>query len=912
MSLSGLVTCAQSTVSGNIYALPDSTALTGVAVALVQNNVVQFGTRTNDKGFFQFDQVVAGNYQLISVFIGYKVDTLKMNIQNADISGLRLVMEEATEGFQTVLVEQLLPLIQIKGDTIQFNADAYKVNQDATAEDLLKKMPGITTEGSTIKINGEQIKRVLVDGKPFFSDDPAATLRNLPANMLDNMQIYDKQSDQAEFAGIKDGNAEKTINLRTKSDKKNGTFGNVYAGYGTNDRYNTGFAFNYFKQDRRITLLGMANNINQQNFSMQDFSGLMANSGQDGGGRGGVQYYSAPQNGITSTKGMGMNYNDVWGKKTTISASYFLTKTNNNNTSDFVRNYYTQDQLRYNQNTESNSLNLSHNGSLRLEIAPDSMNKIILNTRFNPQKSSSQTLLDGLTLLPLFGESTTQTNNTNSSIGSGFNINSDLQYQHRFKKRRRTVSLNVNAQWNERSGSGAYLSNSIYYLQGDSLVAIDQQYTNDSRSINIGPTLSYTEPLGKRSLLQWNARTSLQQNTAEKLTSDVNAGQLIQNILLSNQYGYTYLKNATGLYYKWSTDSIDFSIGSDIEQSKLNSDQTYPVENSIDRTFINVLPRINYSRKFSSKARLVMNLNTNTRAPSVNQMQNVLDVSNPLMVKLGNADLKQSRDNSIDMRYNKRQNAGDSHYSFMISGTQTINSIANSTTVLRNDTTIQGVLIARGAQLMQYVNVNQFYSARVSGQYGFPAKKIGSNISLSAYYNFSQSPAVINNVVNFARNKALGGGMNISSNISKEIDFTLGYSGNYNLVNNSVNSAANTSYFSQTISLRANVLLFKRIVINTDLTNNSYIGLSQARNQNYLLWSAYVGYKFGTSKEFELKASCFDILNENTNISRTVRDTYTEDTTTSNLRRYVMFTLTYTFKKFKGEDEMSDQDKKQK
>ena len=261
--------------------------LVGVTVlALVERDSTQrTGAVTDTAGWFSLN-LAPGAYRLRVSFIGYQPlqTPLRVGSTALDLGVLRLV-ENAKQLQEVTVVGQQLR-VETKGDTLQFNAGAFKTNPDATAEDLVRKLPGITVENGTVKTQGEDVKRVLIDGKPFFGDDPSLALRNLPAEVIDKIQVFDRLSDQAQFTGFDDGSGDKTINIITRPGRNNGQFGKAYAGAGSDGRYQAGANVNIFNGDRRISLLGLSNNINQQNFATQDLLGALGGSGRQGGGGG--------------------------------------------------------------------------------------------------------------------------------------------------------------------------------------------------------------------------------------------------------------------------------------------------------------------------------------------------------------------------------------------------------------------------------------------------------------------------------------------------------------------------------------------------------------------------------------------------------------------------------------------------
>ena len=280
----------QTQLTGKFLDSKDNSPLVGVGVMLMNKKdttkIVQSSSDANGK--FSFNKVSAGNYKLKTFYIGYKKIEADIIVTGAIQRIGIFKLEQITTKLNAVVVEEKAIRSVQKDDTTEYNANAYKVNTDATSQDLVTKMPGITVENGTIKAQGETLQKVLIDGKEFFGDDASIALKNLPAEVIDKIQIYDKLSDQSQFTGFDDGNSQKTMNIVTKQGKSNGIFGKVYGGYGPdenlNDRFNNGGNLNFFKGKRRISIIGLSNNINQQNFSTQDLLGVTGGSG--GGGKG--------------------------------------------------------------------------------------------------------------------------------------------------------------------------------------------------------------------------------------------------------------------------------------------------------------------------------------------------------------------------------------------------------------------------------------------------------------------------------------------------------------------------------------------------------------------------------------------------------------------------------------------------
>ncbi|MBI3193809.1 MAG: carboxypeptidase-like regulatory domain-containing protein [Ignavibacteriae bacterium] len=243
-----------------------------------QSNIVASDTN----GVFTFTNIRFGGYAVEVSSIGFTKLKTFVRVTEPNVNAGELILTETEIPVDEVVIEETAPRAFQKGDTTEFNARAFKINKDAVAEDLVAKMPGVTVEQGTVKSQGEEVRRVLVDGKQFFGEDPTVALRNLPAEVIDKIQIFDKQSDQAQFTGFDDGQAVKTMNVVTRPERRMGTFGKSYAGMGDAGKYLAGGNLNHFQQGRRLSILALSNNINQQNFSQQDLVGVMS-----GGGRGG-------------------------------------------------------------------------------------------------------------------------------------------------------------------------------------------------------------------------------------------------------------------------------------------------------------------------------------------------------------------------------------------------------------------------------------------------------------------------------------------------------------------------------------------------------------------------------------------------------------------------------------------------
>lgn len=323
-----LVLMAQS-LSGTVTDKTTKEGLISATVQLVSSDGKSSYTSTDLNGNFQFKKLQPGTYTLQVTYVGYKSYNAKQTLSEGQEKRVKIEMTEDAQLLGEVSVQGRATRAEQQGDSLLYNAEAFQVMMGSSAEDLLAKMPGIIVEGGTIQAQGEQVQKVLVDGKEFFDGDVNLAIKNLPSDVIASIEVFDKKSEQAEFTGFDDGEEVKTINIVTKGGFRQGTFGEVSGGYGTDDRYKVNGNLNFFNDDRRISVLGMSNNVNQQNFSQEDLAGVMAagNSGRGRGGRGGggggrsgapggssaSNFMVGSLGGVTSANGLGLNYVDQWG-----------------------------------------------------------------------------------------------------------------------------------------------------------------------------------------------------------------------------------------------------------------------------------------------------------------------------------------------------------------------------------------------------------------------------------------------------------------------------------------------------------------------------------------------------------------------------------------------------------------------
>lgn len=876
---------------------------------------------TDENGRFIIKDISVGNYLISSKFIGY-IDYYAPLTVVLEFNRIKIEMEEAAIEMMSVGKTAQKNAVSQKSDTLEFNSSSYKVNPDATVEDLVKKMPGITTEGGVLKTQGEEIKKVTIDGQDFFGDDANAALKNLPAELVSKVQVFDRMTDQAQFSGIDDGNSQKSLNIITKNGKNNGQFGKVYGGIGTKDRFAAGGNINIFSKNNRLSVIGLSNNINQQNFSSDDITGLLGTSpggqrpsGRTQGGSGGARnfggggsasnFLSGNQSGVNTTHSFGLNYNLLNQKKLKIGVSYFFNYGGNKNTTLLDRTYFLSNELNqfYSQEDTTDNKNLNHRINSRLEYQLDSFNSFIITPSIRFQNSSLSSIFNGNnkndTLRPI-----NNTKSSNLTKSNAYNFNNSILWRKKFKNKTSSLSANVTTGFNSSQRSNELNTNNEFYIPFNRNNSFLQEFNNPSSTVNLSSNISFSQILNKSMSIEVNYAPSFILNKNDKKTMTFDNGTQsfsILDTLLSSKFKNTNISNKFGLNYTIQNTKTSLRFGADYKITSLEGQSEFPNSNLVQKSFKNILPNFMFTHKFDANKNFRLYYRSNTNLPSITNLQNVIDNSNPLLLSVGNPNLTQDFNNFIFMRYISTNIKKGRSFFAMMNYSATQNYIGNSTLIAERDTIINNnIKLSKGVQLSLPENLSGYQSYRTYTNYGATIKSIKSNINGNLGYNYTQTPAMINGVKNLSKNNAVNAGANLSSNISEKLDFNMGYSFNYNLIENTLQKKLNNIFIIQNLNVKVNYMPKNYLVINSELNRSAYSGLGASFNQKIWLWNAGIGYKFTKSKRAEIKISVFDILNQNNAISRTINENYIEDNFTKVLNRFYMLTFTYNVRNFKN------------
>ncbi|MEO7306078.1 MAG: outer membrane beta-barrel protein, partial [Ferruginibacter sp.] len=627
--------------------------------------------------------------------------------------------------------------------------------------------------------------------------------------------------------------------------------------------------------------------------------------GGPGGGNfggGGSDFNVGQASGISKTNSAGINFSNVYAKKLTLSGSYFFNNSSNANES-VVNTETFGDTTNQFSIEKSNSVtkNTNHRLNLRIEYKIDSANSLFIIPSVSFQKNSSSSL-STLQYYEGAGDSISNSRTNGSSDRHGYNIRNNIMFRHSFPKRGRSLSLGFNTTWNKNDGESITDSKYRFYKNGIITDSLQNRLSdNNTNGYTIGGNISYTEPIGKKGQLQFEYRPSVQKNKADQQTFSYDGQKYSMfDTTLSNRFDNTITTHNAGISYRLNQSRDEqLSFGVNFQTAKLESERIFPTTTSVDQSFTTILPNAMWRKKISTNANIRVFYRASTNFPSVTQLQDVVNLSNPLRVSSGNPDLDQSYTHFVSGRYSYT-NSKTSRSFFANLLLQTASDyITNATYIPQQDSVIQqNIVLKARTQLTKPVNLDGYKSLRTFFTYSMPLKFIKTTLNLSAGFSYSKLPGLVNYQKTMTDSYGYNGGVVLASNISQYVDFNVSYNINLNESKTNTSNNTNSKYVNQGIGVQANLLSKKGWFLQNDISGNIYSGLSAGLNQSYWLWNAAIGKKFLKNNAGELKLSVFDLLKQNQSITRTVGNADIVDVQTKVLQQYFMLTFTYSLKNF--------------
>lgn len=905
-------------VKGIILDNETKATMPGATVMLLNpkdSTFYKFGI-SKPSGEFSIKGAEAGSYILQVSFIGYSsyYKDVTLSPDNKEFDFGNISMEQKKETLETFdVVEEMVPVI-INGDTVEFNADAFKTQPEDNVKDLLEKLPGVEVDkDGKVTAQGEEVKKVLVDGKDFFGDDTKIATENLPADMVKKVQVYDDHSELSKITGIDDGDRTKTINLKIKKDRKKGLFGNATGAGGlTANNWNNiederglymgKFNINKFKNERQISTLGMFNNINEQGFSYRDyinFAGGAANVMRNNGGNfrslnntSGVPISSNPNDGFSTTKAIGFNWNEELSKNINLSTSYFFNEIDKQIYRESEREYINTDRDNFNAEEKQNQfeLNRNHRINLKYDQDIDSTQDLIIKGDFSfaegnlDSKSTNQTFASNGTFL-------NGTNNKNQSSGTDYRINGELTYGKRFKKRGRSLvtRLNVGNSTNEK----VYFVNSQNNFT-DSVgnifnSTINQIQNENNDNISYSGKISYTEPIGKSKYLELSYLRSNNNYSYIKEFYDITGPNTdVLNNELSLDYNTNFIYDNYGTTFKINTAKSNLSFGAAAQRSNLDG-EIKSTAFELSRIQWNVLPSVKWNYNFTKSSRLSFNYNTNVNEPSLQQLQPTIDNSDPLNIYEGNPNLKTEYLHSGTLRFMSFNQFSFTNVFAMLNANYTNNKITNSQT-----------LNSQFIQTTTPINVDNDLFLNGYFYFGTPIRPIKSKINIRLNSSYNKSILFINTTENNVNRITNGGSVSLENRRKEVIDMSIGTSVSHTTTQYSISDDLNQKYMTNTIFGDFLIDFKKDWTFSTEAEYTIYSGDQFTDNPDIPIIEASLSKRFLKGKSGLLKLSVYDVFNQNVGINRTNNLNYIEDERVTTLSRYVLLSFTYKIRRFGG------------
>ncbi len=862
-----------------LLSLPDSTQVAGVI--------------SQKQGLFTLPKVKPGRYVLRVSFIGYLTQNIPLQLTaNAPTKNVG-VISMATDAVmlsEAVVVAEAPP-VTVKGDTTEFAASAYRVAEGSMLEDLVKKIPGaeVTSEGK-ITLNGKEIKKMLVDGKEFFSDDPAVAMKNLPAEMVEKVKAYDKKSDMARITGIDDGEEEAVLDLTVKKGMKQGLIGNLIAGYGSKERYEGGAMVSRFKDDSSFTLIGSTNNTNNRGFSE------FGDAGQGMGGNAG--------SGITSSNSLGLNFAKQT-KKLEMGGNLQYGYSDN----DAVRKTSTENFLSDGTSSYTDAVNNSRRKrhdfrfDFRFEWKPDTLTTII----FRPGGSYSNTKSisgSASTALNNNRDKINDRTNSSSSDGDNYSLNGNFQLFRRLNSQGRNLSIGARFGYSDRE-SDVFSSSDSKFYELDSISSYERYTNNSGDSRNWSVSASYTEPVFRNHFLELRYEYAHRKQVSQSLVYD--SIEVYRDYLnrgydnsLSSRVENFYNSHTVDLSLRANYEKLQYNLGVSLTPQSSKSDPVIgPNMNNdpVKQNVMNWAPSAMLRYRFNKQHFLMFRYRGRSNAPNAEDLQEVIDVTDPMNLRYGDPNLKPSFTNNLMMFWNKFIPESMRSYSANVFYMNTLNSVANKMTYDPST----------GARTYQKVNINGNWNARGFFSFNTPFKN--KKFTLSSNTNARYSDAVSYTSVGSQKDAnqvlstthSLGAGERLTTSYRSDLfDISLNGEIRYDLTRNGTNKDNNRETFDYIFGGSTNWNLPWRLFVSTDLNCRLKDGYSEGFNNTEVIWNAQISKNIFKKSQGTLRLKVYDILGQQSNLSRTISESMMTDTEVNTLGSYCMVHFVYRFNTLGG------------
>lgn len=861
------------------------------------STLVTFGV-SNPSGVFEIKNLREAELLLQVSYIGYETFAQKISKpgDSAVLSIGTIQIKEMTALLDEFTVEAVAP-VTIKKDTVEFNADSFKTLPNANVEDLLKRLPGVEIDSDgNIKAQGETVRRIMVDGKEFFGNDPKLATKNLLAEAIDKVQVYDRKSEQSQFTGIDDGQREKTINLQLKDSHKKGYFGTLQGGYGTDNRYGLRGNVNKFTDNQQLSFLGMSNNTNEQGFSIEDYINFQGGVQSFGGGGGMVRItVGGPGggqspiplnngqriNGIMNSHAFGANLNRDFNKNTQMRSSYFFNMIDHQIAQNTDRlNFFPSGDFNFNENSRQDNMNANHRLNLIIDHKIDSLNSFRSTT--NGQFTQTDRVSNSITTnTDLEGNILNRGERSNITTGDSYQANSEFLYRHRFGKAGRTISANLNLGYNLSDFEGSLMAENEFFGNNPSTEIIRQQNSQNNSALNYGTNISYTEPLGGRKYLELVYNFRQNHNKVDRQVYDWEGETLVFNQALSNQFNSLYTFHRPGANISYNGGKYNLVAGVAMQATRLKGELLL-FDEVVNNNFENILPsmRLNYS--FSNTKNLMFNYQTSVTEPSIEQLQPVINNADPLNIYIGNPELKPAFVHSWRVNYN----------SFDMG--RFINLFANAFVNYTENAIVNAQSInERQVRTITPVNVKNNLMANANINFGFPIKPLNSRLNIGPNLLYNQGMNLINEQEDIIKINNLGGNIRYDYNWKEFVNVGLSANVSRQSTSYNFNPQQNQLFFNQNFNAELGLNFLKYYTLTGNFNYLIYKSKTTDFNESIPLLNVSFSRFVMKNRQGEIKLSGQNLLNQNVGVSQRADVNFIEQTVTNNLGRIIMLSFIY-------------------
>ena len=874
----------------------------GAVVELVYlSDSTKYHAVSDGSGKAKFQRIAYGDYSVTATFLGYIPSCRRIRLNAHFLSPDTIRMQPDVQLLDEVVISTPALRSTQNGDTLSYHADAYKVVLGANSESLLTKMPGISVSERGVEAHGRTVQKIMIDGEEFFGNDVLSALKNLPADMIEDVEVFNKLSDEAELTGVDDGRGYTAINIRSKPDRRKGTFGRLYAGYGFSDKYIAGGNINNFNSKCRLSVVGLANNISLHNFVTEDIVGATDEEGKNGHSN----FVVKPMPGISSVQSLGTNFNTSW-----LSGSYFFNRTDNSNVPVSQRENLNSGNKVQLTDAEKDltALNYNHRFSAKMKFNVGERHSFIIRPSLNIQDFSDFSEQRSL-VRNRFGCDDIRfvhnrlSDNRNERLG--INVSNTFNYRYRFHKRGRSLSMSLLGNYydNETDALNEQYTFRKPDMPLDPLLASSvssQQNFRKTRKVMARTGVVYTEPLSRRFRMSWEYAFIYSRDEAAKTVflRDNETGELstTADARQSSENRGIYLTHKIGPRFQYAFRKTSITVGGAFQHMNFKGTNILPATGEVYKPYSNLTYEVVANLVINRQNTICIDAKGRTVNPSANLLQDVVSLANLSRVSAGNPNLSPSYLHGFGIRYIHTDARRGSTVAVSLNYNGSGNYIGDSLVADQPDFIVtEGVKLGEGNLFVRPVNIGGYHRLHGKITYGFPVNPLRSNLNIQAQAVINVLPGIINGEYSPVHRNNYLVGASLASNISEDVDFRVSYTGEY--VQGEFTTKAgknNNDYFSHTVSGQLKWAFWKGVTFTGSLSYRQDKGISAPFNDRTLLCNLYLGKRIFRNRLGEISIGINDLFDDNSRrYAHTINSSGTNNIVNQGIERYVAFQLVW-------------------